>query len=161
MAAWQGAEEFERKVPLSEAVRQKRVQDFLDGISAQIAAKKQNAVPTQLNIPGISPTLDSLRSKEPSPYISIDQMKALGLQVPEYPSSPYSRKVYQRNLLEQLATTKIPYSQQGVLPGSVNRRRVAGRFPVELLLAAIASGAGGVVAADAINQPNQELMEVM
>lgn len=161
MGAWQGAEEFERKVPLSEAVRQKRVQDFLDGISAQIAAKKQNAVPTQLNIPGISPTLDSLRSKEPSPYISIDQMKALGLQVPEYPSSPYSRKVYQRNLLEQLATTKIPYSQQGVLPGSVNRRRVAGRFPVELLLAAIASGAGGVVAADAINQPNQELVEVM
>ena len=44
MAVWQGAEEFERKVPLSEAVRQKRVQDFLDGISAQIAAKKQNAV---------------------------------------------------------------------------------------------------------------------
>ena len=261
MAVWQGAEEFERKVPLSEAVRQKRVQDFLDGISAQIAAKKQNAAPTQLNIPGISPTLESLRNKETSPNLSIDQMKALGLQVPEYPSSPYSvggrvqrrlpvlfgqerldfanqlnnkaakgtltvadelaylqsesvaaglpirkligssdiggylRKMNLRDdegllgninrmyaherpivlspsgalvsqpsdidLHEKLKATRIPFTQQGALPGTASRRRVAGRFPVELLLAAIASGAGGVVAADALDQPNQELVEVI
>ena len=265
MAVWQGAEEFERKVPLSEAVRQKRVQDFLDGISAQIAARKQNAVPNQLNIAGINPTLESLRSKEPSPNLSIDQMKALGLHVPEYPSSPYSvggrvqrrlpilfgqerldfanklnnkaakgtlsvadelaylqsesvaaglpirkligssdidgylRKMNLRDdegllgninrmyaherpivlspsgalvsqpsdipsgidLHEKLKSTRIPFTQQAALPGTASRRRVAGRFPVELLLAAIASGAGGVVAADAINQPNQELVEVM
>tara|TARA_R100001463_G_scaffold16069_4_gene41791 strand:- start:86 stop:814 length:729 start_codon:yes stop_codon:yes gene_type:complete len=47
------------------------------------------------------------------------------------------------------------------IPRMPSGRRSAGRFPIELLLAAIASGAGGVVAADAINQPNQELVEVM
>ena len=47
------------------------------------------------------------------------------------------------------------------IPRMPSGRRSAGRFPIELLLAAIASGTGGVVAADAINQPNQELVEVM
>ena len=260
MAAWQGAEEFERKVPLSEAVRQKRVQDFLDGISAQIAASKQRRGQSQLDIPGIRPSLEQLRGNvgfidrnknalaypptyESRPY-SIDRIQrrlpilfgqerldfanklnnkaakgtlsvadelaylqseavAAGVPIRKLIGSSdidgYLRKMNLRDdegllgninrmyaherpidlspsgalvsqpsdipsgidLHEKLKSTRIPFTQQGALPGTASRRRVAGRFPVELLLAAIASGGGGVVAADAINQPNQALMEVM
>ena len=75
-----------------------------------------------------------------------------------------------KKAIQQSQSTPIPPRSAIVLrdklearhiPRMPSGRRGAGRFPIELLLAAIASGAGGVVAADAINQPNQELVEVM
>jgi len=92
--AW-NQEEFERRNPRSEALRAAQAQEFLDRMT-EVTARNREAY--QREIPGIDALLMQIRSQGVPENLSIDQMKALGLYVPEYRSTSLSDRPLQREL---------------------------------------------------------------
>ena len=88
-------EEFERRNPRSEALRAAQAQEFLDRMS-EITSRNREAY--QKEIPGIDALLMQLRGQGVPENLSIDQMKALGLYVPEYRSTSLSDRPLQKEL---------------------------------------------------------------
>ena len=101
--AW-NQEEFERRNPRSEALRAAQAQEFLDRMT-EITSRNREAY--QKEIPGIDALLMQLRGQGVPENLSIDQMKALGLYVPEYRSTSLSNRPLQRELPVQSNTQPI------------------------------------------------------
>ena len=113
--AW-NQEEFERRNPRSEALRTAQAQEFLDRMS-EITSRHREAY--QKEIPGIDALLMQLRGQGVPENLSIDQMKALGLYVPEYRSTSLSDRPLQRELPVQ------PYIDPQVIKGSLIKGEIA------------------------------------
>ena len=101
--AW-NQEEFERRNPRSEALRAAQAQEFLDRMTEVTARNREGY---QKEIPGIDALLMQLRGQGVPENLSIDQMKALGLYVPEYRSTSLSDRPLQRELPVQSNTQPI------------------------------------------------------
>ena len=108
-------EEFERRNPRSEALRAAQAQEFLDRMT-EVTARNREAY--QREIPGIDALLMQIRSQGVPENLSIDQMKALGLYVPEYKSIPLTERPLQTQL--PLYSSEVAFDQTADIP-SVKR----------------------------------------
>jgi hypothetical protein len=166
--AW-NQEEFERRNPRSEALRAAQAQEFLDRMT-EVTARNREAY--QREIPGIGALLMQIRSQGVPENLSIDQMKALGLYVPEYKSIPLTERPLQTQLplysseaaFDQ--TADIPSVKRAVqqiestpIPRSVGGNRMAGRLG-KLLIPLITGTSAGVLLDDVIAANQAERMPV-
>ena len=106
--AW-SQEEFERRNPRSEALRAAQAAKFLEQFRETARSIEEQKQPRQLSLNEINTAelLDSLRRTNDPKNLSIDQMKALGLYVPEYRSTSLSNRPLQRELPVQSNTQQI------------------------------------------------------
>jgi len=97
--AW-SQEEFERRNPRSEALRAAQAAKFLEQFRETARRIEEQKQPRQLSLDEINTAelLDSLRRPNEPKNLSIDEMKALGLYVPEYRSTSLSDRPLQREL---------------------------------------------------------------
>ncbi len=179
--AW-SQEEFERRNPRSEALRAAQAQEFLDRMT-EITSRNREAY--QKEIPGIDALLMQLRGQGVPENLSIDQMKALGLYVPEYRSIPLTERPAQGELAldfsniyedkvkaaytagrEFESTADIPSVKRAVqqiestpIPRSVGGNRMAGRLG-KLLIPLITGTSAGVLLDDVIDANQAERMPV-
>jgi len=109
--AW-NQEEFERRNPRSEALRAAQAAKFLEQFRETARRIEEQKQPRQLSLDEINTAelLDSLRRPNEPKNLSIDQMKALGLYVPEYRSTSLSDRPLQRELPVQSNTQPIESS---------------------------------------------------
>ena len=162
-------EEFERRNPRSEALRAAQAQEFLDRMT-EVTARNREAY--QREIPGIDALLMQIRSQGVPENLSIDQMKALGLYVPEYKSIPLTERPLQTQLplySSEVAfdqTADIPSVKRAVqqiestpIPRSVSGTKMAGRLR-KLLIPLITGTSAGVLLDDVIAANQAEQMPV-
>ena len=162
-------EEFERRNPRSEALRAAQAQEFLDRMT-EVTARNREAY--QREIPGIDALLMQIRSQGVPENLSIDQMKALGLYVPEYKSIPLTERPLQTQLplySSEVAfdqTADIPSVKRAVqqiestpIPRSVSGTKMAGRLR-KLLIPLITGTSAGVLLDDVISANQAERMPV-
>ena len=166
--AW-NQEEFERRNPRSEALRAAQAQEFLDRMT-EITSRNREAY--QKEIPGIDALLMQLRGQGVPENLSIDQMKALGLYVPEYRSIPLTERPLQTKL--PLYSSEVAFDQPADIPSvkravqqiestpiprSVGGNKMAGRLG-KLLIPLITGTSAGVLLDDVIDANQAERMPV-
>jgi len=171
--AW-SQEEFERRNPRSEALRAAQAAKFLEQFRETARRIEEQKQPRQLSLDEINTAqlLDSLRRPNEPENLSIDQMKALGLYVPEYRSIPLTERPLQTNL--PLYSSEVAFDQPAEIPSvkravqqiestpiprSVGGNRMAGRLG-KLLIPLITGTSAGVLLDDVIDANQEERMPV-
>jgi len=171
--AW-SQEEFERRNPRSEALRAAQAAKFLEQFRETARRIEEQKQPRQLSLDEINTAqlLDSLRRPNEPKNLSIDEMKALGLYVPEYRSIPLTERPLQTNL--PLYSSEVAFDQPAEIPSvkravqqiestpiprSVGGNRMAGRLG-KLLIPLITGTSAGVLLDDVIDANQSERMPV-
>ena len=171
--AW-SQEEFERRNPRSEALRAAQAAKFLEQFRETARRIEEQKQPRQLSLDEINTAelLDSLRRPNEPKNLSIDEMKALGLYVPEYRSIPLTERPLQTNL--PLYSSEVAFDQPAEIPSvkravqqiestpiprSVGGNRMAGRLG-KLLIPLITGTSAGVLLDDVIDANQEERMPV-
>ena len=171
--AW-NQEEFERRNPRSEALRAAQAAKFLEQFRETARRIEEQKQPRQLSLDEINTAelLDSLRRPNEPKNLSIDEMKALGLYVPEYRSIPLTERPLQTNL--PLYSSEVAFDQPAEIPSvkravqqiestpiprSVGGNRMAGRLG-KLLIPLITGTSAGVLLDDVIDANQSERMPV-
>lgn len=160
-------EEFEARVPRSEALRKAQADKFIKDLiltTRQIESEK----PRQLELGGINQAalLDSLRSPlDPSAdkYISIDDMKKLGLYVQETGPSvslaerrvqPLIPGIYSSEQHIPAVKTRLQQITSTPTPVSLGRTRMAGKY-ASLLIPLITGASTGYLLEEAVDDAQE------
>ena len=169
--AW-SQEEFERRNPRSEALRAAQAAKFLEQFRETARRIEEQKQPRQLSLDEINTAelLDSLRRPNEPKNLSIDEMKALGLYVPDYRSIPLTERPLQTQL--PLYSSEVAFDQPADIPSvkravqqiestpiprSVGGNRMAGRLG-KLLIPLITGTSAGVLLDDVIAANQAERM---